>query len=112
MDQKDEFVAKLSGPRAYKKQLEELFRRRRLIRLEIEQLFEDSLECAGEMNNRLSNGVWKTHVTLLSDTECERSPCRLHGLDLNRYGHEYYCIWCEKHLYLNYDTSQLEKAYS
>ena len=110
MNKKDKFVAKLSGSKKYKKQLEELFRQRRLVNLEIEQLFEDSLECAGQKKNRLSNGVWKTHVTLISGTECMKSPCGMHGLDLNRYGDEYYCIWCETNLHSVYGNT-LEKAY-
>lgn len=99
MNEKDEFLTKLGGPKQYRKKLNELFRQRRLVSLEIQQLVEDAYETdpvlrdtpEDTLNREWHKGIFQLHVVY--DSECDRSPYGMHAVS-NAHQHHTQCVWC------------------
>jgi hypothetical protein len=100
MDEKTEFLTKLGGPKQYRKKLDELFRQRKLICLEIEQLVEDAYENdpvlrdtpEDKLNREMHKGIFQLSVVF--ESECDKSPYGMHAV-CNAHQHHTVCIWCD-----------------
>ena len=99
MKEKDEFLVKLGGPKQYKKKLDELFRQRKLVSLEIEQLVQDAYENdpvlrdtpADKINREMHKGIFQLSVVF--ESECNDSPYGMHAV-CNAHQHHNECVWC------------------
>ena len=115
MDDKEEFLTKLGGPRQYRKALNELIRQRRLLSLEIHQLVEDAYKNDpelrdtpdDELNRKYHKGIFQ--LSVLYGSECKKSPYGMHAIS-NAHPHHYCCVWCFGEVG-NWDTEQVHCSF-
>ena len=99
MDDKTEFLTKLGGPKAYKKALDDLFRQRRLINLEIKEMLQDAYLSdpvirntpVEDLNQKYHKAIFQ--LSIIFESECEHSPYGMHAVS-NAHQHHDHCVWC------------------
>ena len=112
MDEKTEFLTKLGGPKQYKKKLDDLFRQRRLICLEIEQLVQDAYDNDPKLKDASADQLARAYhkaifqLSIVFESECKLSPYGMHAVS-NAHQHHHICIWCAEEV-VDY-TTELEK---
>ncbi len=112
MNEKDEFLVRLGGPKQYKKRLDELFRQRRLLSLEIRELVNTAYETDpvvrdftdAELSRKWHKAIFQLHI--VGESECDKSPYGMHAVS-NAHQHHYECVWCARHVVDH--TTELEE---
>jgi len=101
MNEKEEFLVNLGGPKERGKVITRLMKEQALAGLEVIELVKDAYVADPVLGRVSEEDLYRKlyvgilQLTILPETNCSKSPYGLHAVS-NAHQHHCHCAWCEE----------------